>query len=167
MGWWRSPRGMWGWWLLNWCRGWLELIDLTSLCCVSLCLLRSTFLWKDLPHKSHENGLYPVCFLLCVIRLLLWLNALPQTMHLWGLSPEEEQNTINHCCSNEKPKLSYTKRTYPNIDSKSKIWLLIKFWNNFLKIAIASRGVFLSGPPMFINPDLHNFLSLMLISKLL
>ena len=138
-GWWRSPRGRRGWWLLNWCRGWLELIDLTSLCWVSLCLLRSTFLWKDLPHKSHENGLYPVCFLVWVIRLLLWLNALPQTMHLWGLSPEERKHTINHCGSNEQPTLSYSKRTYPNMDSKSKM----SSWSNFetisSKITIALR----------------------------
>ena len=58
------------------------------LCWVSLCLLRSTFLWNLRPHRSHENGLYPVCFLVWVIRLLLWLNAFPQTMHLCGFSPE-------------------------------------------------------------------------------
>ena len=94
MGWLRSPRGPRGWWLLKW-RAWLDLSGLMSLCWVSLCLLRSTFLWKDLTHKSHENGLYPVCFLLWVIKLLLWLNALPQTMHLCGFSPEKIIRGIN------------------------------------------------------------------------
>ena len=87
LGWWRSPRGRWDWGSLNCWRGWLDLSGLISLCWVSLCLLRSTFLWNDLAHMSHENGLYPVCFLVWVIRLLLWLNALPQTMHLCGFSP--------------------------------------------------------------------------------
>lgn len=57
-------------------------------CCVSLCLLRSTFLWKPLPQRSQANGLYPVCFLLCVMRLELWLNAFPHTWHLCGFSPK-------------------------------------------------------------------------------
>lgn len=62
--------------------------DHLSPCCVSLCLLRSTFLWKPLPQRSQANGLYPVCFLLCVIRLELWLKAFPHTWHLWGFSPK-------------------------------------------------------------------------------
>lgn len=62
-----------------------------SPCCVSLCLLRSTFLWKPLPQRSQPNGLYPVCFLLCVMRLELWLNAFPHTWHLCGFSPEKHK----------------------------------------------------------------------------
>ena len=62
---------------------------LTLLCWVSLCLLKSTFLWNALPQRSQEKGLYPECFLVCVIRLLLWLNAFPQTTHLWGFSPKK------------------------------------------------------------------------------
>lgn len=42
-----------------------------SPCCVSLCLRRSTFLWKPFPHRSQPKGLNPVCFLLCVMRLEL------------------------------------------------------------------------------------------------
>ena len=94
---WRIPRGPSGCWILNWWRAWPDLSGVISPCCVSLCLLRSTFLWKDLTHKSHENGLYPVCFLVWVIKLLLWLNALPQTMHLCGFSPEKRirRNAMN------------------------------------------------------------------------
>lgn len=50
-----------------------------SACCVSRCLLRSTLRWKARPQSSQANGLKPVCFLECVIRLLLCENALPHT----------------------------------------------------------------------------------------
>ena len=83
--WWGSTKGRRGIWP-NWWSGWLEINGFP--CWVSLCLLRSTFLWNARPHMSHENGLYPVCFLVWVIRLLLWLNAFPHTLHLWGFSPE-------------------------------------------------------------------------------
>lgn len=59
-----------------------------SACWVSRCLLRSTFRWNARPQSSQANGLKPVCFLECVIRLLLWENALPHTWHLCGFSPE-------------------------------------------------------------------------------
>lgn len=59
-----------------------------SACWVSRCLLRSTLRWKALPQSSQAKGLKPVCFLECVIRLLLCENALPHTWHLWGFSPE-------------------------------------------------------------------------------
>ncbi len=57
------------------------------LCWLSWCLRRSTFLWKPLEQISHPNGLNPVCLRLCVMRLELWLKALPHTWHLWGFSP--------------------------------------------------------------------------------
>ena len=38
--------------------------------------------WKLLPQRSQVNGLNPVCFLLCVMRLEDWLNAFPHTTHL-------------------------------------------------------------------------------------
>ena len=56
-------------------------------CWESRCLRRSTFLWNLLSQSPQAKGLYPVCFLMCVIRLLLWENDLPQTTHLWGFSP--------------------------------------------------------------------------------
>lgn len=40
-------------------------------CCVSRCLLKSTFLWKPLPHRSQPKGLKPVCLRLWVMRLEL------------------------------------------------------------------------------------------------
>lgn len=52
---------------------------LRSACWVSRCLLRSTLRWKARPQSSQANGLKPVCFLECVIRLLLCENALPHT----------------------------------------------------------------------------------------
>lgn len=61
---------------------------LNSVCWVSLCLLRSTFLWKALPQRSQAKGLNPVCFRECVIKFELWLKAFPHTWHLWGFSPE-------------------------------------------------------------------------------
>lgn len=63
---------------------------LRSACCVSRCLLRSTFRWKARPHRSHAKGLKPVCLREWVIRFELWLNALPQTWHLWGFSPVDK-----------------------------------------------------------------------------
>lgn len=45
--------------------------------------------WKLLPQRSQLKGLKPVCFRLWVIRFDDWLNALPQTMHLCGFSPEK------------------------------------------------------------------------------
>lgn len=63
-------------------------------CWLSWCLRRSTLRWKPLPQMSHPNGLKPVCFLLWVIKLELWLNALPHTWHLWGFSPTK-LNTHN------------------------------------------------------------------------
>lgn len=68
-------------------RAYVRLPDRKSVCCVSLCLRRSTLRWKARPHKSHANGLYPVCFRLCVIRFDDWLKALPHTWHLCGFSP--------------------------------------------------------------------------------
>lgn len=59
----------------------------SSVCWVSLCLRRSTFRWKALPHRSQAKGLKPVCFLEWVIRLEDWLKAFPHTVHLWGFSP--------------------------------------------------------------------------------
>lgn len=64
-----------------------ETMGRSSVCWVSLCLLRSTFLWNARPQRSQAKGLKPVCFLECVIRFDDWLNALPQTVHLWGFSP--------------------------------------------------------------------------------
>lgn len=58
-------------------------------CWLSWCLRRSTLRWKPLEQMSHPNGLKPVCFLLWVMRLELWLNALPHTWHLCGFSPAE------------------------------------------------------------------------------
>lgn len=58
-----------------------------SVCWVSLCRLKSTFRWNALWHSSQANGLYPVCFLECVMRFELWLNAFPHTWHLCGFSP--------------------------------------------------------------------------------
>lgn len=62
-----------------------------SPCCVSRCRLRSTFLWKPFPHKSQPKGLKPVCLRLWVMRLELWLKALPHTWHLCGFSPAGQQ----------------------------------------------------------------------------
>ena len=61
-------------------------------CWESLCLLKSTFRWNLLSQSPQANGLYPVCFRMCVIRLLLWEKDFPQTTHLWGFSPE-----VNKC----------------------------------------------------------------------
>jgi hypothetical protein len=60
---------------------------LSSVCWVSLWRRKSTFRWKARPHRSHANGLNPVCLRLWVIRFDDWLNALPHTWHLWGFSP--------------------------------------------------------------------------------
>lgn len=62
-------------------------------CWLSWCRRRSTLRWKPLEQMSHPNGLKPVCFLLWVIRLELWLNALPHTWHLWGFSPAKAHTT--------------------------------------------------------------------------
>lgn len=62
-------------------------MGLSSVCWVSLCRRKSTFLWKALPQRSHAKGLNPVCFLEWVMRFDDWLNALPQTVHLCGFSP--------------------------------------------------------------------------------
>ena len=59
-----------------------------SVCCVSTCRLRSTFLWNARPHAAHANGLNPVCLRLWVIKLDDWLNALPHSRHTYGFSPE-------------------------------------------------------------------------------
>ena len=56
-------------------------------CWESLCLLKSTFRWKRFSQIPHANGLYPLCFLMCVIKLEDWLNTFPHTTHLWGFSP--------------------------------------------------------------------------------
>ena len=40
-----------------------------------------------IPHTSHLNGLSPVCVLMCVYKLLLWLHPLPHTSQLYDLSP--------------------------------------------------------------------------------
>lgn len=65
-------------------------------CWLSWCLRRSTLRWKPLEQMSHPNGLKPVCFLLWVIRLELWLNALPHTWHLWGFSPKNLNATVRN-----------------------------------------------------------------------
>lgn len=67
-------------------------------CWLSWCLRRSTFLWKPLEQISQPKGLNPVCLRLCVMRLELWLNALPHTWHLCGFSPVQviETQNISH-----------------------------------------------------------------------
>lgn len=67
-------------------------IPLMSVCCVSLCLRRSTLRWNALWQSSQANGLNPVCFREWVIRFELWLNALPHTWHLCGFSPGGDRN---------------------------------------------------------------------------
>lgn len=67
----------------------------SSVCWVSLCLRRSTFRWKALPHRSQANGLKPVCFLEWVMRLEDWLKAFPHTVHLWGFSPGNNKQYVN------------------------------------------------------------------------
>lgn len=64
-------------------------------CWLSWCLRRSTFLWKPLEQISQPKGLKPVCLRLCVMRLELWLNALPHTWHLCGFSPVQVIETQN------------------------------------------------------------------------
>lgn len=64
-------------------------------CWLSWCLRRSTFLWKPLEQISQPKGLKPVCLRLCVMRLELWLNALPHTWHLCGFSPVQVSETQN------------------------------------------------------------------------
>ena len=59
-------------------------------CCVSMWRRKSTFRWKARRHLWHWNGLKPVCFRLWVIKFDDWEKALPQTIHLWGFSPKEE-----------------------------------------------------------------------------
>ena len=61
--------------------------------------------WKLLPQRSQLNGLYPVCFLLWVMRFEDWLKAFPQTTHLWGFSPAKRRKRkrmnecyFPHCC---------------------------------------------------------------------
>lgn len=75
-------------------------IGRNSVCWVSLCRLRSTFLWNALPHKSQANGLNPVCFLEWVMRFEDWLNALPQTVHLCGFSPKRKKKFVKKIESN-------------------------------------------------------------------
>lgn len=60
-----------------------------TLCWDSRCLLKSTFLWNARSQQSQANGLYPVCFLMWVIRFELWLKAFSQILHLWGFSPKQ------------------------------------------------------------------------------
>ena len=97
-----------------------------SVCWVSLCLLKSTFLWNDLPQRSHENGLNPVCFRLWVMRFELWLKAFPHTLHLWGFSPEKEKSSwlvIIHIHLNQTLQFTLRKllKKVPNINgSKHK-----------------------------------------------
>lgn len=74
------------------------IIGFSTVCWDSLCRRKSTLRWNAFWHNSHENGLYPVCFLECVIKFELWLNAFPQTLHLCGFSPErKEKSNINNC----------------------------------------------------------------------
>lgn len=68
---------------------------LRSACWVSLCLLRSTFLWNARPHRSQAKGLKPVCLREWVMRFELWLNALPQTWHLCGFSPVDKEVEVS------------------------------------------------------------------------
>jgi len=72
-------------------------------CWLSWCRRRSTLRWKPLEQMSHPKGLKPVCFLLWVIRLELWLNALPHTWHLWGFSPT---NILKNTHFNQREILS-------------------------------------------------------------
>lgn len=65
----------------------LGVIPHLRLCWVSRCLRRSTLRWKPLAQSSQLKGLKPVCLRLWVMRLELWLKALPHTWHLWGFSP--------------------------------------------------------------------------------
>lgn len=64
-------------------------------CWLSWCRRRSTLRWKPFEQMSHPKGLNPVCFLLWVIRLELWLKALPHTWHLWGFSPAKSKTESN------------------------------------------------------------------------
>lgn len=63
-------------------------------CWDSLCLRRSTFLWKAFSQRPQEKGLYPVCLRMCVMRFEDWLNAFEHTTHLWGFSPATTRGQI-------------------------------------------------------------------------
>jgi hypothetical protein len=52
------------------------------------CLLRWNFRTNDCPHKSHENGLSPLCDRRCTFRVLESKNVKKQTLQVNGLSPE-------------------------------------------------------------------------------
>ena len=63
-------------------------------CWESLCRRKSTFLWNRFSQIPQANGLYPLCFLIWVIRLEDWLNTFPHTTHLCGFSPAMLYNDI-------------------------------------------------------------------------
>ena len=59
----------------------------SELCWASMCLFKSILRWNLFSQEVHPNGLYPLCFLICVIRLDDWLNDLWHTTQVWGFSP--------------------------------------------------------------------------------
>ena len=109
-------------------------------CCESRWRLRSTFRWNRFSQIPHANGLYPLCFLIWVIKLDDWLKTFPHTTHLWGFSPRIKNRifTLARLLLMVQYKLSIAelqikfKVTCVNICMFLHVWLLMKSFSTIL-----------------------------------
>ena len=126
-------------WLRHQFKYWLHHAVLSrsfEACWESLCRRKSTFLWNRFSQIPQANGLYPLCFLIWVIRLEDWLNTFPHTTHLCGFSPAMLYNDIKISLWRIKSHLLYFTELKP-INTILPVCMYVCFfmsdfwWNRF------------------------------------